>query len=303
MPPANQTPACDKPRPAATVVPVRPHRGDLQVYLLRRSPRSRFMAGNYVFPGGVLEPADRDTHFWGGRLDLDAEAFERRLGGSLAWETALAFTVAAVRETFEEAGILLARPTGRGRRERTTLEASRAAGDLTEGWLKALAERGWVLTTAALRRWAHWITPEAMPRRYDTRFFLAFLPQGQVGRPDRRETSDGRWVTPRQGLVGNLSREIPLSPPTVVTLQMLLPYRAIEDLYADCRTRPWGPALRPRLVRTAAGPVIVEPWDPAYQHPTITIDADALEGALLPAGVPFSRIWCREGFWQPVAAC
>jgi 8-oxo-dGTP pyrophosphatase MutT (NUDIX family) len=101
-------PSEKEPMPASTLLLIRDKNGELQVYLLKRKGSSGFFPGNYVFPGGMVDSEDRDTDFWKARVDLEPEEIDRRLGGALGWEEALAFAVAAVRETFEEAGVLLA---------------------------------------------------------------------------------------------------------------------------------------------------------------------------------------------------
>jgi hypothetical protein len=142
-----------------------------------------------------------------------------------------------------------------------------------------------------------------MPRRFDTRFFVAALPEGQDGRPDMRETTEGLWVSPQQALAGNLAGRIPLSPPTLVTLHEFLKYPTLDALQGGLEGREWGEPIFPRLVvlGKGAGSIIVEPWDPMYGREDLRIDANKLPGSLLPAGVPFSRLWNEGGIWKPVA--
>ena len=102
--------------------------------------------------------------------------------------------------------------------------------------------------------------------------------------------------------MGNITGQIPLSPPTMVMLQELLKYPTLEDLKKAALSRLWGTPNSPRLIALDKGAVLIEPWDAEYGQPDIEIDARKLEKALLPAGEPFSRIWYREGLWRPITA-
>jgi hypothetical protein len=143
-----------------------------------------------------------------------------------------------------------------------------------------------------------------MPRRFDTRFFVAAAPAGQQCRPDGHETTEGCWISPRRALEENLAGRIPLSPPTLVTLQELLAYPDLETLERALETRDWGAAVFPRLVPLGKenGAVLLEPWDPLYDQEQPGIDPAALPAALLPAGEKFSRLWNGDGIWRPVKA-
>ena len=290
-----------KPIAAATVILTRQHAGKLEVYLLKRSVTSGFMAGNYVFPGGVLDPDDRKTEFWRAHVDLDANGLDHFLGGGLSATEGLAHGIAAIRETFEEAGVLLALKSGLKSEDLKWIRTKRLTGNLHQGWLmKFAASEGWNLALSALSRWSHWITPELMKRRYDTRFFVASLPDGQQCQPDSRETTHGIWVSPEKGLAGNQAGEIPLSPPALITLHQLLKYTTLKALEKETKKRPWGQALLPRLVPLDQGMVIIEPWDSQYNQAEININSHKLEAAVLPVGKPFSRIWHHNGIWWPV---
>ncbi len=294
------------PVPASTLILVRRQAGELQAYLLRRSRTSGFMAGNFVFPGGLVDRVDRHAAAWSAHTDLPAGGIEQRLGAGLDPAEAVGFAVAAIRETFEEAGALLADPPADGGTEGLLeLAARRESGPLARGWLQSLVfSDGWRLRVSALRRWAHWITPELMPRRFDTRFFLAELPEGQSCSPDGHEVTFGVWMSPRRALEENLAGRIALSPPTVVTLHELLPYEDCREPKRALRDRGWGKTIMPRLVPLAKnhGAVIVEPWDPLYAAEPFEVDPHRLEKGLVPVGDPFSRLWNRDGIWRPVQA-
>jgi len=293
--------APQRPRAAATVILVREAAGSLEVYLLRRSRRASFMPGMHAFPGGRVDPADRNAEFWDALVDLPPEALGP-LGADLSSQEALTFAVAAIRETFEEAGILLVRDAPEADRERAGLEALRRTGGLSENWLAEHAIRhGWRVAVSALGRWSRWITPFGMNRRYDTVYFLARAPTGHVASPDGREADGGLWIAPDDALARNLRGEVPLSPPTAVTLQELRAYCNLAHLERELPTRTGGQALTPRLVPLEAGAVIVEPWDPEFSEERICISLDRLEHAVLPPGAPFSRIWFDGALWRPVA--
>jgi len=284
------------PRPASTVVLVRERESGLQVYLLKRSARSAFFPGKYVFPGGTLDMEDREADFWLNHADLDREGIEKRFGLEPGAEALLGYAVAAVRETFEEAGVLLARKGEGTPVDPAPLCARRGSSSLERGWFKKqAAEEGWILSLSRLCGWSRWITPEAFQPRFDTRFFLAVMPEGQACAPDMQETTQGLWIEPQPAIEANLRGSIPLSPPTLVTLQELIGH----GLELRDSNRSWGEPRLPRLIRLSRGALILEPWDPKFHEPT-GIDEDDLERLILPAGSPFSRIWLHEGVWRPV---
>jgi 8-oxo-dGTP pyrophosphatase MutT (NUDIX family) len=289
--------------PAATLILVRQHAGELQTYLLRRSPNSRFMPGLFVFPGGLVEPADGDERFWTGRVDVSPSALGTRLGRDLERSLALRHAVAAIRETFEEAGVLFASTAGSGSAALKRAEERRRLERFPPDWLRQRVEaEGWILTLSALWPWAHWITPVGMPRRFDTRFFMAALPGGQNGRPDLHETTEGIWIGARQALAQNMDGRTPLSPPTLVTLHELAGYASLEHLEQGLPHRGWGEPIFPRLVSLGKGrgAIIIEPWDPMYAQTDLRIGAEKLPERLLPVGESFSRLWNDGGVWKPV---
>ncbi len=174
--------------------------------LLERHGDSPFAPGALVFPGGKVDPED-------GRLDparwrcTDLAAWVERLGVPDE-QSALAMLVAAVRETFEEAGILLAvREDGRSLVEAplppggtARVRAAMAARDRAHDWRPWLAEESLVLDLDALAMWSWWVTPEGLPRRYDTRFLLAVMPDGQEALHDGVELTATRWIGPQDAL-------------------------------------------------------------------------------------------------------
>ena len=288
--------------PAATLILAKPHGNGFKVYLLKRSLKSRFLPGVYVFPGGGVDPEDREFERWKIHLDMDLEGIYGHLGGSgFTAEEALPFALAAIRETFEEAGVWLARRRGSKNGDLEALFRSRDQKNLSSGWfMRAVEKQSWVLDLSKINRWSHWLTPYGMPFRFDTRFFLTRMPEDQVCRPDMKETVGGCWVTPREALEGGLSGEMPLSPPIVVTLHQLEAHGSFDELMNGARHRPWGKALLPRLIPLSRGNIIIEPWDPMYHEDRIRIEKPPRESDVLPAGVPFSRIWYDGRLWRPV---
>jgi 8-oxo-dGTP pyrophosphatase MutT (NUDIX family) len=241
------------PRDAATVMLLRPavtaegEAGGLQVYLLRRRSSMAFAAGAYVFPGGSVDASDGDEGIaWAGP---DAQEWERRLDAPAPLARAL--VCAAVRETFEESGVLLAGPAGSGAGPVLAAtgddewEADRQAllaGSLTLAGL--LRRRGLVLRSDLLRPWSRWITPVTEERRYDTRFFAAALPSGQHARDVGGEADETAWMEPGAALAAATRREIALMPPTAVTLAEL---RACGDVPAALAARRRITALIPEV--------------------------------------------------------
>lgn len=288
-------------RPAATIILTRPAGRSFEVYLLKRSTASKFMADNHVFPGGVVEEEDGDVAAWSGLVNMDSEAIERRLGGGLDYREALTYGVAAIRETFEEAGVLMAQPAQPESDALAQAFRVRESVQKKKAWFRPLVvECRLNLELAGLFRWAHWVTPQEMKLHFDTRFFLSVLPTGQTCRPDNRETTSGIWVQPLEGLEANLKGEMALSPPTIVTLQQLTKFGKHAELLEAVAERPWGEPLRPRYITMGKDAMIVEPWDPDFELPRININPEKLGECVLPAGADFSRIWLHEGLWRPV---
>jgi 8-oxo-dGTP pyrophosphatase MutT (NUDIX family) len=208
------------PRDAATVMVLRSGGAGagVEVLMLRRVAAMKFAPGAYVFPGGSVDPADSDPETgWHGPDPAEVGA---RLGASA--EMARALVCAAVRETFEESGVLLAGPPGGGPvavPSGPSWEADReelANGEVTLAQL--LSRRGLVLRADLLVPWARWITPEGEPRRFDARFFAAALPAGQVATGHAAESDHIAWLRPADALAAARAGEMSLFPPTATTL-------------------------------------------------------------------------------------
>ncbi len=242
-------------RDAATVALVRDGAAGLEVLLLRRVATMAFAAGMHVFPGGRVDPADADPGTaWSGP---DPDWFGQRLGCPA--ETARALVCAAVRETFEECGVLLAEPAdaaGGPDAPEHDWEAQRTAllqRQATLGGL--LARRGLAVGAGLLRPLAHWITPEFEPRRYDTRFFLARLPDGQRARHVGGEAAQTGWLRPQEALDRHAAGQMAMLPPTVDVLAVL---SGVPDVAAAFTLETPIVALLPRPVLDAQGRLLLD---------------------------------------------
>jgi 8-oxo-dGTP pyrophosphatase MutT (NUDIX family) len=290
-------------RDASTIILVREKNRSLEVYLLRRSTKAGFMGGLYVFPGGVVDPEDLGFDDWSPYLDMTLDQIENRLGGDkISGEQILGFGIAAIRETLEESGVFLASGRDKTQKDMQDISAYRLNKHLARSWFKTrINQENWTLSLSSLGRWSHWITPKRMKKRFDTRFFIVFMPEHQTCVPDNMETSHGIWLSPRDALEQNLMAQVPLSPPAVVTLTELSAFDTLAALRREIQTRPWGRPIAPRMIPSAKGPVIIEPWDPMFDRVKALDLSDAiLADKVLKPGAPFSRIWCDNGVWKPV---
>jgi 8-oxo-dGTP pyrophosphatase MutT (NUDIX family) len=288
-------------RAASTVILVREKNKILEVYLLRRSTKAGFMGGLYVFPGGVVDQEDFGVDFWASNIDITPDQIKKQLGGNtLSSENALGFSIAAIRETLEEAGVLIASGKDKTQKDFERISFYRLNADLPEFWFKTrIVRENWILSFSSLGRWSHWVTPELMPKRFDTRFFIVLMPENQTCMPDNMETKHGIWIAPDEALEQNLEGKTPLSPPTVVTLTQLLGFNNLDDIKKEILTHSWGDPITPRLVPSSDGPVILEPWDTIYDS-DCDIDTSDFSKKVLSPGSWFSRIWCDNGIWKPV---
>ena len=241
-------------RPAAVVVLARDTAaGVVEVFMVRRHIKSEFVPDAFVFPGGSVKPRDIETE----RVPPCAPV----PSGPTALGTG--FRVAALRECFEEAGVLLARKDDRALAIPPAaiprFAAYRDALDHDTLGLADVAEReGLTLATDELLHWAHWITPEAMPKRFDTHFFLAASPPEQEAAHDELETTAGVWITPEDALSGFERGEFPIVFATIHQLRALTGLRGV----ADARSRFAGVTpvtIMPRVIQRDGASVIVLP--------------------------------------------
>lgn len=255
-----------KPQPAATVMLVRDVPRGLEVLMLQRSQALAFMPGVHVFPGGALDAADDSPALRALCAGLEDAAASRTLGLERG---GLAHWIAAIREAFEEAGILLAYNAAgnlvsldeaaaeRYRAKRLALHEGH--GDFAEFVLG----EGLRLAVDRLRYFGHWITPVGSPRRYDTRFFLAVAPEGQEARHDERETVAHVWVRPREALELCAREAINMRLPTIRTLERFAACSTAAELMAEIDSANEVRALLPRFTRDGRS---VLPGDPGYDE-------------------------------------
>jgi len=274
-------------RDAATVMLVRDDaEGALEVFMLRRNLQSDFVGGAYVFPGGGVDDHDRVADLevvCEGRSDADASA---QLGVDAG---GLAFWVAAIRESFEEAGVLLAYDGPDLIRFDDPVVADRFAehrGAVDRGE-RRLADvcraEGLRLAVDTMSYFSHWITPEGPTRRYDTRFFVARAPVGQVPLHDDREVIANLWMRPSDALARYDAGAFEMIFPTVRSLIAIERFATSDELLAAAAAIGQVPAILPRVVEDegGGGVRIVLPGDPGY---------DDLVSASIPEGLPLSRL-------------
>jgi 8-oxo-dGTP pyrophosphatase MutT (NUDIX family) len=265
-------------RDAATIMLVRdaetPTGPALEVCMLRRHLNSDFVGGAYVFPGGKVDDADRTAGAEAacvGRSDAAASDMLGTAGGGLA------FWVAALRECFEEAGVLMAYPDGVGaggdlvdvsdselRRRLAAARVSLNAG--TAGFLDTCRSEGLRLAVDRVHYFSHWITPEPAPKRYDTRFFVTALPPGQIPVHDDHETTDTVWVQPTEALARAAAGEFDIIFPTIKNLEAIARFSTSTALLAAAAAVERVPTVLPRVVADERGFRILLPGDPGYEE-------------------------------------
>lgn len=270
-----------------------------EVLFVQRHAASRAFGGAHVFPGGVVDAADAAPALQAASPRLSGDAAAARLREPVAGGNALAFWIAAIRELFEEAGILLADVDGRPlafadpavraryRDERAALLAG------TLAFPDLVARAGLALATDRLAYWSRWITPVTVPRRYDARFFVARLPEGQEPLHDERETIATAWHGPEAALAEARAGRMVLTPPTMRTLEDLAMLGTTERIFAAAATRTVA-AVLPKPVSIDGRMAILYPGDADY--------ARAVPGAALvetPDG-PHDRVVMDGGAWRSI---
>jgi 8-oxo-dGTP pyrophosphatase MutT (NUDIX family) len=255
-------------RDAATLMLVRDGDRGLEVFMVRRSLAASFVGGAFVFPGGTVDPADGASGLGDvvdGRTDEDASRVLGLESGGLAlW-------VAAVRECFEEAGLLLARTSGGAP---IGFDEPAVAARFVEhraaliGGRQTLAEvcrgEGLRLALGHIHYFAHWITPTASPRRFDTRFFVAAEPAGQQPLHNPGELIDQVWIRPDDALDGHRRGTFDLILPTIHNLQAIARFERAADLLAATAATASVPTVVPRVVPDGDGHRVLLPGDPGY---------------------------------------
>ncbi len=244
------------PLPAATVTLVRDTERGLEVLMLQRNFSSGFMPGMHVFPGGALDESDQSAEWHALCVGLDDRAASRTLGIERG---GLAYWIAAIRESFEEAGVLLACDAQGGlvslvdRAVAGRFHAHRKSVDTGKRSLSAvLAAEGLWLATDRLLYFAHWITPVGAPRRYDTRFFMAVAPERQEASHDNLEAIAHAWLRPSEALDRHARGELKMRFPTIKTLEQFAAYASTQALIAALTAHREVPVIQPRLTRDGA---------------------------------------------------
>ncbi len=247
------------PRAAATVVLLRDAPAGLEVFLMKRHGLSDVLGGAYVFPGGKVDAADADLDM-AQHGDQPAAALHAGLGErELSEATATALYVAALREAFEESGVLFAQGAA------ATPLAAQAAALLRDGasFNAVLAQMALRLQTRAILPWSRWITPvrpSVMNKRFDTRFFVAAVPGGQVARHDNFETTESIWLSPREALRQYWSGQIELAPPQIMSLAHLARHSAVASVLAAAQARR-PPVIQPESFDDNGERMICYPGD------------------------------------------
>lgn len=244
----------------------------IEVCMLKRNLASEFVAGAYVFPGGSVDDADRgpeSEEICRGRSDAEASAVLGIESGGLA------FWVAALRECFEEAGVLVARHgDGAGALLDTTdpetagrFAAYRDGVNAGEVRLADICrQEDLVLAADTVFYVSHWITPELAPKRYDTRFFVTAAPQGQIAHHDEGETIATIWVRPAEALALFEAGDIELLPPTIANLNAIAPFSTSQDVLAWAAAVTEVPTILPVVVIEDGEFLVLRPGDDGYEE-------------------------------------
>ncbi len=215
-------------RPASTVLVFRPEADGYAVFMVKRHHKSGFMAGAHVFPGGRVDEADADVPV----LPQDRARCAGHWDDALTDEGAYAHAAAAVRELCEETGVLLAKDAAGQAAGPDVADLVFAAVKEGASFSAELSARGLFAAVDKLVPFAWWLTPEAEPKRYDTRFYVCEAPAGQAGDIDGHEVVQFDWFTPAQALSAYGTGEIALAPPTLVSLEDLRGVTQLDEVAA-----------------------------------------------------------------------
>lgn len=257
----NDQPSDSPVRSAATVVMLRDGTDGLEVFLLKRHGLSDVLGGACVFPGGKVDIEDAQLDLRK-RLDAEGHALHAALNEPQLDELAAsALYVAALREAFEETGVLYAQDAGE--REAATAWQLLREGHAFDEVLAMLSLR---LQATQLQPWSRWITPKVggvIRKRFDTRFFLARVPAGQIARHDNHEATESLWLAPRAALRQYWDREIELAPPQIMSLAHLARHASAQSALTQARLRP-PPLVLPEPFEHEGQRVICYPGDPRH---------------------------------------
>ena len=271
-------------RDAATVVLLRDAPTGLEVFLIKRSGLSDVLGGAYVFPGGKLDAADVLTDMTA-RIDQAPQALHAALNEpALGHHNAAALYVAALREAFEESGVLFA--------ENANLDVTAKAAELLKNghsFPAILAQLGLRLQTQHVQPWSRWITPKlasVSTKRFDTRFFIASVPNNQTAVHDNYEATESVWLAPRAALEKYWSGGIALAPPQIMSLAHLSHHRSVASALSEARSKP---------------PAVIEPEPFDFEGlRTITYPGDAQHSIRERALPGPTRLCYRNKRFEPV---
>ncbi|MCX5813695.1 MAG: hypothetical protein NT178_14285 [Proteobacteria bacterium] len=250
------------PRNASTVIVLKeaPPEG-FEVFLLKRHEKSAFMGSNFVYPGGVVDKHDSDPEILSFCNGIPSDKSQKEL---------LPFMIAGIRELFEESGLLLTYDkdglpfTICDEATNNRIHQYRNLLNKRTITLKEIVKKERLsLALDQLYHYAHWITPEARPMRFNTHFFVARYPEGQKASADETETTEGAWMTPGRALEKNLATTLVLSPPTLKTLEDLSRFSTIEEVISFSKAGDKPPILS-LLLTISNDWFLVFPWDPEY---------------------------------------
>jgi len=236
----------------------------IEVFMLRRTANAVFGAGMFVFPGGRVDEIDGSADVGACVRGLDDVTASKRLGLESG---GLSFWMAAVREAFEEAGVLLAQRIDGGPLTLDPDERHRVH-DGSLAVVDLCVRRGLVIDLSLLHYVDHWVTPVGERRRFDTRFFLGQVPPDQVLVHDDAETVDSLWVRPAEAVAMFGDGRLTMMPPTVANLQRLAGHASVADALTAAAAITDPPRIEPRLRFTPEGKVIgvALPWDDDYDE-------------------------------------
>jgi len=236
------------PRPAATLILLRPGGDGVEVLMIQRAKSAAFLGGAYVFPGGALDAADSDL--------------KRRILGSLPPELPAEYYIAAVRECFEEAGVALL--CGSNGAQISSARAALLMNRRQQPFLEILEKEDLYIPAGELVYYANWITAPGRSRRFDARFFVAVAPEGQEGSHDAAETVQHLWISPREALARGERGEIELVFATQHTLRDLMIFRNPESALQQVRLRPAVETNRACWAQGKEGAKLFRRADPQY---------------------------------------
>jgi 8-oxo-dGTP pyrophosphatase MutT (NUDIX family) len=246
------------PRDAATVVMLRDAAQGMEVFLLKRHGLSDVLGGAYVFPGGKVDRADGEIDL-AVHLDQTPQTLHASLNEpQIDTTTAASLFVAALREAFEESGVLFAE-------DATPEQTAQAVALLREGLAfdAVLASLALRLQTRSVLPWSRWITPKLASvsnKRFDTRFFVSAVPADQTARHDNHEATESVWLSPRTALQQYWEGQIQLAPPQIMSLAHLAHHASVDSVLAEARARR-PPVIAPEPYEVEDGRVLCYPGD------------------------------------------